>query len=220
MISAGNDIVSFAATNPERTKQPQFYNKILNQTETVKYEELYSTLLPFEVYIWLLWSVKEAAYKYLKRLDAGLVFSPTKFIIDQLLQPACPLVKNFGEIPIEGAGFDNSKTWAGVVNYGSHTLYFRSLLYSEMVHSVVNHSGCFDDVHWGIQTIHNTESSNQSEAVRVFLLERLQSNFTGRILEVGKDPQDIPVALVDQGKIQLPVSFSHHGQFVGYCFCK
>ena len=80
MTSTGNDIVSFAATNLIRTKEPIFYNKILSEQEIAAYARLHHQFLAFDVYIWLLWSVKEATYKYLKRLDPGLIFSPTKIV--------------------------------------------------------------------------------------------------------------------------------------------
>ena len=40
MISAGNDIVSFTATNVTRTKSPEFYQKIISPAEKALFNTL------------------------------------------------------------------------------------------------------------------------------------------------------------------------------------
>ena len=69
MISAGNDIVSLTATNVTRTKSPEFYSKIISPAEKALFDTLDQEVLPFHRFVWLLWSVKESAFKYLHRLD-------------------------------------------------------------------------------------------------------------------------------------------------------
>ena len=64
MISAGNDIAALAKVNKERIPQPRFYSKILSDSERALYHQPQLTILPFENYVWLLWSVKESVYKY------------------------------------------------------------------------------------------------------------------------------------------------------------
>ena len=83
MLGTGNDIVALAAINVERTRQSNFYSKILSLSEQQLYNELQSQL-PFENFVWLAWSVKESAYKFLKRFMPDLVFSPTKIMITNL----------------------------------------------------------------------------------------------------------------------------------------
>ena len=68
MISTGNDIVALGLINKQRTCEPRFYSKILSASEQALYHQSEFTALPFEHYVWLLWSVKESTYKFLKRL--------------------------------------------------------------------------------------------------------------------------------------------------------
>src|ERR1700691_5688102 len=101
MISAGNDIISLNAINITRTKQEKFYSKILSPTEKELYNQAEFTTIPFENFVWLLWSIKESAYKYLKRNNPGLVFIPIKFTVKQLLIPHGYISTNFGARQLE-----------------------------------------------------------------------------------------------------------------------
>src|SRR6202012_724665 len=87
MISAGNDIVSLTATNVTRTKSPEFYSKIISPAEKALFETVDQSVLPFDLFVWLLWSVKESAYKYLRRLDAQVIFTPVKFEVQSIEIP-------------------------------------------------------------------------------------------------------------------------------------
>lgn len=217
MISAGNDIVSFAATNFARTSQPVFYSKMLSEPEISGYA-LYTDHLSFEVYVWLLWSVKEAAYKYLKRLDAELVFSPTKTIAQHLKAPGLVLPV-FGNETLEGTGFKDVAAWSGTVFHKDKILYFKSLVYPEFVHTVVSPTANFNNVHWGIRSISNSGNTFQSAAVREFVLARVRGIFNHPDLQVTKNHHDIPLIVGDSRNLTLLVSFSHHGRYVAYSFC-
>lgn len=75
----GYDIVDLALTDPARSAVPAFYNKILNPQDTPC-----PSSLSHHQYLWLCWSVKEAVYKYACRLQPGLVFSPTRIVLETL----------------------------------------------------------------------------------------------------------------------------------------
>ncbi len=53
MLSTGNDIVALNAINVTRTKQPQFYSKILTPSEAELYNQPDFAALPFEIFVWL-----------------------------------------------------------------------------------------------------------------------------------------------------------------------
>jgi phosphopantetheinyl transferase (holo-ACP synthase) len=118
MISTGNDIIALKTINIARTKQKNFYRKIISTSEKDLYDRQFSDNLPFDVFVWLLWSVKESVYKYLQRITPELVFSPTKIIITQLALPADNFVEQF-----EGRGFDEISVYKGIVSFGDHALY-------------------------------------------------------------------------------------------------
>jgi phosphopantetheinyl transferase (holo-ACP synthase) len=218
MISTGNDIVSIAAINTVRTKQPAFYKKILSETEIAQHQAVYSDIIPFEIYVWLLWSIKESAYKYLQRLNPELVFSPTRFIVSDLRKPKQQLTNSFGSSQLEATGLDNERAWTGLISYETNALYSQSVLYPNVIHSIVNHSKSFQNVHWGIKTITNTHSASQSAAVRTFILDKLGSLFSTKKLQIDKSKFGFPVLSDGQNQMKLPVSLSHHEHFVAYSF--
>ena len=218
MISAGNDIVSIAAINTVRTKQPAFYKKILSETEINQYQAAYSEIIPFEIYTWLLWSIKESAYKYLQRLNPELIFSPTRFVVSDLRRPKRQLTESFGSSQLEAIGFDEERAWTGLITCGNNILYSRSVLYPNVIHSVVNYEDTFKKVYSGIKTITNTSSANQSATVRTFILDKLSSLFSTKKLRVDKSKRGIPVISDGENQMQLPVSLSHHEHFIAYSF--
>jgi phosphopantetheinyl transferase (holo-ACP synthase) len=218
MISSGNDIVSLNAINITRTKQYRFYSKILSSTEKALYNQAAFASIPFENFVWLLWSIKESAYKYLKRNSPDLVFIPIKFEVTQLLIPSGYVLANFEGIQMEGAGFGNIPALKGVVTFGIHTLYSASLLYPELIVSVVNGDENFENVCWGVKLIGENEANNQSIEVRKFLIDRLQHILHLDALVMGKTSGGIPVVLNEGEELAVAISLSHHERFVGYSF--
>jgi phosphopantetheinyl transferase (holo-ACP synthase) len=211
MISTGNDIIALKTINIARTRQKFFYRKIISVSEKDLYDRQLLDNLPFDVFVWLLWSVKESVYKYLQRITPELVFSPTRITITQLTLPAGNFVEQF-----EGRGFDDNSVYKGVINFGDHTLYSRSLISEEFIFSVVNCTDNFGHIRWGIQLIDSSEPDVQSKAVREFLLEKLTLLFPGSDLLVDKSPHGYPIILKDGLEIALPVSLAHHSHYVGY----
>ncbi|MDB5111736.1 MAG: 4-phosphopantetheinyl transferase superfamily protein [Mucilaginibacter sp.] len=217
MKSAGNDIVALKTIDIQRTNSPVFYSKFITVTEQELYQQPQFAAVTFECYIWLLWSVKESVYKYLKRADAGLVFSPTKIKIKNINTPLTQ--------PVFGL---NGKVWesdhaiedfyTGEVLYGSQNLYFRSKVDTEFIASVVSSSLNFNGVYWGIQYIDTPDYINQSTQVRLFLLKKLKSVLAVDELKIEKSLSGYPVVLQGDMLLDIPVSFAHHHQFISYSF--
>jgi len=218
MISAGNDVVSLNDIDAIRTQKPAFYSKILSATEINLYKQVYIDIIPLHVYVWLLWSVKESAYKYLQRLQSQLIFSPTKFVVTQLNIPLKITDKPFNEIQHAQVGFHNVPVYTAQVRYGPDALYSNSAVYSNMLHTVVNSTPNFEQVSWGIHTIQNFSPMQQSVAVRAFLSNTLQTIYPDQKLQMSKSPHGCPFVWSKSSNMQLPVSLSHHGQFVAYSF--
>src|SRR5262245_43862973 len=118
MISTGNDIVALRAINVDRTKQPNFYAKIITDNEKSLYDKALFAVLPLEHFLWLAWSVKESIYKFLQRHQHDLVFSLSKITVEQVILPEMAV-----EQPKEGLGFNDSSTCRGVVSYAGHKMY-------------------------------------------------------------------------------------------------
>jgi phosphopantetheinyl transferase (holo-ACP synthase) len=213
MISTGNDIVALKAINIARTKQQNFYSKIISDSEKDLYDQQFSERLLFEHFVWLFWSIKESAYKYLQRITPALIFSPTRIIINQLEIPVNNTIQVF-----EGRDFNDKIVYKGVVEFGAHTLYSRSIITDDFIFSVANHTDNFERVLWGIQSIDSSEPGRQSEAVRTFAIAMLTSLFPGAELKIDKNLHGIPILLKNGIEIPMPVSLAHHDHYVAYSF--
>ncbi|MDB5141206.1 MAG: hypothetical protein JWR12_3122 [Mucilaginibacter sp.] len=216
MISTGNDIVALKSVNKSRTNDYKFYSKILAAAEQALHCQPEISDIPFENYVWLLWSVKEAAYKYLKRTDPSLLFSPTKIIVTHIKIPLNRFVFKFEDVELEGSPGDEG-FYSGNVQYGSKPIYFRSIITSEWISTVVNEHKNFGNVHWGIRAIDNAGYEHQSKAVREFVLSKLNPIYNHN-LQIAKSPVGYPVILKDELDICIPVSMAHDGNFVAYSF--
>jgi phosphopantetheinyl transferase (holo-ACP synthase) len=205
--STGNDIVALASVNQERTLQTRFYSQILSVSEQAQYQQSEILKIPFWIYVWLLWSVKESAYKYLKRHQPELEFAPTKTIVSDI-GAYTPGAENW-------EGIDDYESYQGRVSYQSETLYFRSKISADWIVTVVNDTDNFDNIYWGVKEIANSDNASRSSEVRVFLLRKLQTFYPGQ-LQISKSGIGYPVVLHDGEELPVPVSLAHDGGFVGY----
>ncbi|HZY37528.1 MAG TPA: 4'-phosphopantetheinyl transferase superfamily protein [Mucilaginibacter sp.] len=218
MNSAGNDIVSLTATNVTRTKSPEFYSKIISPAEKALFDTLDHEVLPFDRFVWLLWSVKESAYKYLHRLNANIVFTPVKFEVRAIGIPQgyCFSGSGFGEFTDKG--FNSLAAFNAEVFFSGKKLFAKVVIHQEFVSSVVNHTDSFDGIYWGIKQIADTSHACQSAAVREFILAKLGeiSGLDG--LSIYKNENDVPVLLNNGELLQTPISLSHHERWIAYSF--
>ncbi|GAB3932683.1 4'-phosphopantetheinyl transferase family protein [Mucilaginibacter myungsuensis] len=207
MYSIGNDIVALKAVNAERTITPQFYNKILAGTELPFYQSNCPGI-PFYQFVWLAWSVKEAAYKCLKRIQPDLVFSPTRTVITSIDPPTVLIDKIPTGIP--QTGIDEPGCYQIILSINSHTLYARSIIYgNELINSIVSPDPILSKVNWGINKTSAIDPDSQSKAVRKLLKERSQA-------EVIKD--DVGTPWLNTADARIPVSLSHHQDWIGYAY--
>jgi phosphopantetheinyl transferase (holo-ACP synthase) len=217
MKSAGNDIVALRTVNKQRTGQFRFYSKILSVSEQVLYHQPGPAIIPFVNYVWLLWSVKESVYKYLKRSIPDLLFSPTSIGIQNIEIPTASWKNVSGScIQWEDSG-NREEFYRGKVIYGSHIFYFRSKISEDWIATVVNDDEHFNNVCWGIQSTDDASSFHQSKAVRTLLLNKLHAFFPGD-LQVKKSPVGYPVIVKGKQEQPIPVSLSHDDLFVAYSF--
>ena len=213
MISTGNDIVALKAINVARTKQQNFYSKIITVSEKALYDEQFSDRLPFEQFVWLAWSVKESVFKYLQRINPDLVFSPSKIRVNELIAPTSRSLSDF-----EGRDFNGEAVYKGVVDFGPHIFYSRTIISEDFIFSTVNHTNNFEKVIWGIKKIDSTDADDQSKAVRIFALAMLNTLFPDSELEIDKNSHSCPIILKNDLEIPVPISLAHHDQWVGYSF--
>ena len=198
MTSTGNDIVDLSATDPLRTCSYRFYSRIISSEEKTLYDQLGG--LPFDNYVWLLWSIKESVYKYTSRTDAGLVFAPLTIPVLHLHLPS-------------GDGFYKS-----MVIYGSEILYSRSIITNRLIVTVVSNDENFDRTWWGFRSIDEARYTDQSASVRTFALSKLAAALSRADLKIEKSPAGYPVVLDGNGLLDISLSLAHHGHFVAYSY--
>ncbi len=213
MISAGNDIIALNAINKQRTLEPRFYSKILSPAEQALYCRALHAILPFEIYVWLLWSVKESVFKFLKRDDPGLIFSPVSIVIQNL--NGSPDVVN----DLEKWEFDhgNDDLFNGEVIYNSNRLYFKTKLDTQWLATAVNDSPDFEDFCWAVHKISDQGYQQQSLAVRAYFIEKY-SSFYGNPIAIKKSTVGYPLITQNGELLVNPVSFAHDGLYVSYCY--
>lgn len=221
MKSTGNDIVALKAINKQRTNHTRFYSKILSISEQALYYRQEFGEMPFEKFVWLLWSVKESVYKYLKRAMPALVFSPTKIIIQRIDPPYRRTITIFGDTQWENKSNESCEEfYKGIIIVGSDIFYFRSKIHVELISTVVNNDENFENIWWGIKSIDHAAYDNQSKAVRAFILNKLNFILPGCIdnLSIGKCHLGFPVVLKEAKEMNIPVSLAHHDHFIAYSF--
>ncbi len=200
MISIGNDIVSLKAIDKNRTKEKRFYSKILSDSELKFYHQKLSEKISFENFVWLLWSVKESTYKFFKRKHHELVFNPRKIII-------------------QGIKFSDYNTFCTTTIYFENNFFYaRSIVKDEFIHTVVNDENNFEKIYCGIKSIDDCSNENQSKEVRSFLLNELKTFYPLNTLKIDKHPSGYPFLLKDEKETSIPISISHHKNFIAYSF--
>lgn len=206
MISVGNDIVALKAVDLQRTELPAFYSKFITKAELALHEH---SALPFTAFVWLLWSIKESAYKYSKRLDNALIFSPTKITVEQLT--LTDQVIN-GHLKCDSAINSN---YAAVVMLNGSALYFTSIINDDFIATTTTSKNVF----WGIKSIGDTNYKSQSNSVRLFALEALSDVVTSDDLWIDKHPEGgYPMLMHGHSLVDIPISFAHHDRYVSYAF--
>jgi phosphopantetheinyl transferase (holo-ACP synthase) len=215
MPSTGNDIVSLALINKERSNSSRFYLKIITPSEEALGRRPELAHLSFERYVWLCWSIKESALKYIRREYPQMVFSPVKMVIRDIIAPLVePNMQAVdGDWEGDASGEEN---YTGSLTAEGNTYYFRSKISASTIATIVSDDEKFKGVVWGISHVDQSNAGYQSEQVRALVLKRLQTFFPGKALHIEKTPSGYPVVMEGQEQLCLPVSFAHHGNTVSY----
>ena len=218
MTSTGNDIIALKTVDISRTQHPKFYSKIITPAEKALFDGLQPGLISFVNFVWLLWSVKESVFKYLQRINPELVFSPSRINVRQLYIPPQALATAFEQGELERKGFDGLPVLKGEAAYGPHILYYRSLIYNDLIVSVANEIDDFSEIYWGIKRIEQPDIAAQSKAVREFAIKKLNEILPEDDIQISKSAHGYPLVTKGFTITLIAVSFSHHYYFIAYAF--
>lgn len=203
MTSTGNDLVFLPATRSERTCQPRFYLRILTAAERQLYARHDTLDLPFDEYVWLCWSIKEAVYKYSKRLFPDLEFAPLQIEVTRLVPPS---------------GSEEFYQCTARLQPAGEPLYSRSCIRDGVIMTMVSADETFADTRWGCRSIDSVSYADQSAAVRELVLSELQTLLFRTDLQLEKDADGCPVLLAGGRPLGIPVSLAHHEHWIAYSF--
>lgn len=217
--SAGNDIIDLAAINTERTKEQRFYTKFITGTETSLYSHPPLAALPFEFFVWMLWSIKESVYKFMQRHQPDLAFSPSKIMITQIAPPVSSLLTDSGPI-VEALGFNSRGVYNSRITLDTEVFYANTMITTGYIYTVANDQNNFDNLYWGVKQIPQSDPSTQSREVRKFILNKLASVIDKGNLSIVKNQAGCPILFSGTAVVDQPVSLAHHGHYVAYAFPK
>ncbi|MEO8712265.1 MAG: 4'-phosphopantetheinyl transferase superfamily protein [Parafilimonas sp.] len=215
MISIGNDIIALERTNAARSKQEKFYSKILCRQENALFKNINSDILSIENFVWLAWSVKESVYKFYTRTNQQALFSPTKIVIQKIKAPLQQEILEFDNAQLERNSFNNETCFCCEIQFASDIFYTRTLVFDDIIFSVANNTNCFENIYWGIKNIDDDSYEAQSAAVREFTLKGLNKFLLSEELTIEKSLFGYPFISKQN---QIPLSFTHHGNYVAYSF--
>jgi phosphopantetheinyl transferase (holo-ACP synthase) len=213
VTGTGNDIIAIQHTRPALTRLEKYYSKIIGGKEIELYQSSGATKISFENFTWLAWSIKESVYKFLRRQQHEILFSPTKIIVQKLDLPGGGFLWNGRQH--EGVSFDDPVCCCSTAQYAGQIFFTRSLITETMIFTVAGNHNNFDNVYWGIKHIDDDSHHNQSKSVRDFMKEKLQSFFPGETVQIEKHEAGYPFV---KHRENMAVSFSHHGNYVAYTF--
>ncbi len=211
MISIGNDVVDLSGIDMERTNDKKFYSKFITDAEL----ELYRPdAMPFYRFVWLLWSVKEAVFKYLSRHNPDLVFSPTGTCVDNI-----SISLFSAHVPADEDKGLSEYHVATTVTCDGREVHARSFITDEYIATFATTVPEFENMYWGTKRVATNDPDTQSALVRAFALEPLKDMLPGMDVIIIKNQRNVPSIIAEQIPMPfMPITLSHHGHYISYAF--
>lgn len=197
----GNDVIDLR--DPETrcaAQHPRFESRAFSPGERARWRDL----PPRERHWlrWAHWAAKESAYKALRRSDATLCFTPSRFAVEFASAPGARGAE--GTEPLEG--------W---VRAGGRALALRVERSHDHLHALACVSpATLDELCAVVRQISAT--ANPRRAVRVLLRESLASGAAQGVTPILERRGRVPVLRIRART--WPVSLSHHGRQVAAVF--
>lgn len=189
----GNDIVDLAQAKQESNwRRAGFLNKVFTAHE----QHLIHTANDPDCMVWLLWSMKESAYKLVTRQTGKRVFAPHKI--------ACQLTNSYPEA-VEG-----------VVWYeGTH--YTQSVFTNSYVATTASSNFIYKSKNQVIISFENVTYQTQHTTIQKSIKQQCATRFSApeTSVHIYKNESGAPVVRIDNS-FNLPLSISHHGYYGAY----
>ncbi len=221
MKLVGNDIVYLYAKNCiNRAEDTRFVNKVLHPSEIRFLEKT-----PYKnLYLWLFWSVKEAAYKCAKRACPDFKFSPAKIFVENIHTRALHIDiktnKFAGATNHKKVIIQNTPTYQ--VNTPSGIFYGQTFFYQDFVYTnVCGNATDFNQLKWSIKSINNNTRQSQSSGIREFFISdylQASNHLHAPNAEIRKKQHSYPELFINEKKQPLSLSFTHDDIYIAYAF--
>ena len=185
----GNDIIDLKLAEERNPLRPRFLNKVFTGNEQ---EIIFEDQNPVKQ-AWLLWAMKESAYKaHQRRFGLRRTFNP--------ISQECSIL------------FQTQTSVSGVVLMGNSTYKITAKLNNRYIHSTA--TALPENLKSGWKII------PASEDLKKKLLATLCSSYGWNIksVRIEKDKNSIPVVTVNNQPVPLAFSLSHHGKFAAFSF--
>ncbi len=197
----GNDIVDLAySRQTSNWQRPRFLDKVFTASEQA---QIAAAPDP-EQWVWLLWSIKESAYKLILRAAQGPFFAPK--------QITCEVIP-----PMAGNALIKS-----VVHYQGQVYCGESQLSASSIHSLVYARAERPTFSSARFCLAQSDYPHQGAFIREQLLRHYAD--TRQIdlqkLAIQKNLHGIPSITMEGVPQTTALSISHHGHFAAYAFCE
>lgn len=193
----GNDIVDLQRASCDSNWQRLGYlQKICSDSEI---NSIYDSSEPNKL-VWLYWSMKETAYKYINRVLKHRFYNPVKLY--------CSIEHMSGNNVI------------GKVQFGDMIILTSSLITADYISTFTRNS--ILDSHNVTQLIMPFDQEEHGLAMRRTILSYLwyQSMQKPSRFSIIKDDHGIPSLLNEQKQMTFPISMSYHGRFCSFILPK
>lgn len=190
----GNDIVDlkFASSSPNWRRE-RFIDKVFSAKEQ---KIISDSSDPFQT-IWLLWSMKESAYKIYVRQHSKNFFAPIKLKCN-LLSSTDGIVEIFNETYKTNTTIDKN--------------YIYTLAFKDFSKNII--SDCFKLENTAYSNQHNTSYQNLLYAIAEVI------NVSATSLMIKKDKNGVPNLFQNNQAQIMPFSVTHHGNYGAYAILK
>ena len=189
----GNDIIDLKlAAQQSNWERPRFLNKLFTQSEQ---QFILNSSNPFET-VWLLWSMKESAYKIYMQQGGSRMYAPLKF--------ECTII-------------DSAQ---GFVTFESSVFKTNSTINVNFIHTI----GAFKKNHAIIHIKPLEDSSGKNQRIETYRLLKSsiakQRNLDFEYLELKKTIMGVPKLYFRSAPVEVSFSLSYHGGYVAVVFLK
>lgn len=201
-MPVGNDILDLNRHSARhRHTDERFIQKILHPKEIILLQQSSNPVY----FLWMLWTLKEAAYKYCKQADNSFIFSPKKIYTEQTHTYEMFVLIEEGAESFTSKGFDGTIVLTVYTLSGPIKTY--SVFSNNYIHTVAVKDE--EDICWGVKKITDTSNLSQSNEARDFVLKSF-NNAKAELIFKEKIP------FIKVGEKFYATSLSHDGNYVSF----